>query len=661
MRWFILTCCLILAPWLVAEQLSIQESRRLDAIQDAVAKAGASYTAGDFQSSGKQIAEAIRQVDEATRTASDALYDRLLPAKQRIEKAHTMLELEGVALPPLRWPARPSGGAAVSSSKPQSGRSPASRPPNRPTARPVMPVPLTPMPVAPPPITPPTAGVSFVSAVAPILVGRCGRCHVSDDKGGFSAASYSALMKGPPEGVVVFAGDVVGSRLIETIETGEMPRGGAKLMPQELQTLKSWILEGAKFDGSDPQSPLAAASPSTTVPAAQNLEVVRASGTESVSFAGDVAPLLVGSCIGCHIDAMQNRGGLRMDTFAQLLRGGDSGPMIVPGKGAESLLVKKLRGMVGDRMPAGGRSPLTEESVQLISTWIDEGATLDGVSPTQPVRVMSQLAWAATAAPTELSQRRGELARANLTLVTASTAKVETKETEHFLVTGPVSASTLELVARLAEHQMDTVRTVVKAPSGDPFFRGKATIFVFPKRYEYSEFARMVESRSVPAEWTSHWNYDGIDAYASLVCGDQDAESIVESRLAAPLVSLAVATRGRDIPRWFAEGTGAAVAYRATSNRDREARRKQDEAVYAALASMENGKQFLEGKLSPAHSDRIGSAIAATILDRTFRRGFDLLIKNLEDGKAFDQAFEASFRATPAAFVDAWIRRVRGS
>ena len=109
----------------------------------------------------------------------------------------------------------------------------------------------------PQPVSPASASLtSFTGAVAPILVSRCGRCHVSDNKGGFSAASYSALMKGPPEGVVVFAGDTVASRLIETIETGDMPRGGGRVTPAELQTLKAWIAAGAKFDGTDPDAPI---------------------------------------------------------------------------------------------------------------------------------------------------------------------------------------------------------------------------------------------------------------------------------------------------------------------------------------------------------------------------------------------------------------------
>ncbi len=366
--------------------------------------------------------------------------------------------------------------------------------------------------------------ISFTKTVAPILVSRCGRCHVTGSKGDFNMATFAALMKGPPEGVVVFAGDTVGSRLIETIETGDMPRGGGKVTPQELQTLKAWIVSGAKFDGPDPAAPIAGCDAATNRGRLRNRKLRRATGNETVSFAADVAPLLVENCNGCHIDAMQTRGGLRMDTFAQMLRGGDSGAVIVPGKGQESLIVQKLRGMVGERMPAGGRPALSEESIKLISTWIDEGATLDGISETQPLRVMSQLAWAAAATPEQISQRRQELAENSMKLVTASGGNTQSKTTEHFLVIGSVSPGTLDLVGQLAEAQIKTAKTVVSGDSGEAFYRGRATIFVLPKRYDYSEFAKMAEGRSVPSDWTSHWKYDGINAYISLVATEQDEE-----------------------------------------------------------------------------------------------------------------------------------------
>jgi len=363
----------------VAADLTTRERQMIRVINATVVKAGTSYAAGNFEKAGANIREVMKQLEAATKEGSPDLYDALEPAMKRILKAHTMLEFENITLPPFRRPKRPEAAPKSVTAKP--------KPPARPTPR-------NPIPTKPPPPAPETM-ISFTKTVAPILVSRCGRCHVSDSKGGFNTATFAALMKGPPEGVVIFAGDTVGSRLIEVIETGDMPRGGGKLTPQELQTLKAWIVSGAKFDGTDPSEPIAGGPMPTT--ASTGLAVRRSTGSETVSFAADIAPLLVGNCNGCHIDAMQTRGGLRMDTFAQLLRGGDSGDVIIPGKGEESLLIQKLRGKVGEQMPAGGRPALSDESIKLISTWIDEGATLDGASDSQPLRVMSQLAWAASA------------------------------------------------------------------------------------------------------------------------------------------------------------------------------------------------------------------------------------------------------------------------
>jgi len=66
-------------------------------------------------------------------------------------------------------------------------------------------------------------------------------------------------------------------------------------------------------------------------------------------------------------------GGLRLDS-SKALAGGLSGKVILPGKSAESLLVKMIGGQIeGKRMPMTG-DPLTEEQVGLIRRWIDDGA-----------------------------------------------------------------------------------------------------------------------------------------------------------------------------------------------------------------------------------------------------------------------------------------------
>jgi hypothetical protein len=368
---------------------------------------------------------------------------------------------------------------------------------------------------------------------------------------------------------------------------------------------------------------------------------------------------LVNHCSGCHIDAMQTRGGLRMDTFAQLLRGGDSGPIIVPGKGEESLLVKKLRGAVGERMPAGDRPALSPESIALISTWIDEGATLDGSSENQPLRVMSQLAWAAAALPEELTARRAELAAQNLKLV-VTRGDVQTRTTEHFLVTGPVAQATLELVADQAEEQMKLAKTVVRGEPGEAYFHGRATIFVMPRRYDYSELAKMVEQRTIPADWSSHWRFDGVDAYIAMVAGDSENEDQIADRLGSPIVALAVATRGQGVPRWLAEGVGTSVASRRSATRDRAAKMRLEAELSVALAAMDNAKKFLDGKMTAEQTDRIGAAIATTMLDRSYRRGFDALLRNLADGVPFDRSFEQSLGVPVEAFVSSWLGYARG-
>ncbi|MFK8114119.1 MAG: c-type cytochrome domain-containing protein [Rubripirellula sp.] len=614
------------------------QKRMVKAINASVLQAGVRFKAGEYEAAGEKIREAMGQIETATKDGSPELFDAIEPAMARIAKAHTLLEFEGVALPPFRRPTRPAAEPAMAT-------------PAKPKPKPTKPAPTP---------TPPTAGISFTKVIAPILANRCGRCHAADSKGGFNLASYQALMKGPPEGVVIFAGDTIGSRLIETIETGDMPRGGGKVSAQELQTLKAWIVAGAKFDGQDPSMTIAGSTPMATGNAPRPA-VKRATGNETVSFAADVAPLLVDNCNGCHIDAMQVRGGLRMDSFAQLFRGGDSGAVIMPGKGEQSLLVQKLRGTVGEQMPAGGRPALSEDSIKLISTWIDEGATLDGASENQPLRVMSQLAWAAAATPEQISERRQELAEKNLKLVVASGGDISTKTTDHFFVIGSSAAGTIELVAEQAELQMKKVGTVVSGKAGEAFFKGRATIFVLPRRYDYSEFAKMVESRGVPSEWTSHWKFDGIDAYVSMVATDRDEEEEIVSRMTAPLISLAVSTRGGDVPRWLAEGVGVTAAKRGSksssknASRDRQARQRADAETSQALAAMGNAKQFLEGKLTPEHTDRIGAAIASSMLG-SYRRNYDNLLRNLQKGQPFNQAFFAAFRATPIEFVQSWVQ-----
>jgi len=97
-----------------------------------------------------------------------------------------------------------------------------------------------------------SGSVRFSRDVAPILISKCGRCHIDRQSGGLDLGTFAALSKGNDDGPIVLAGDADGSRLVEVIETGAMPKGGLKVSSNELAVLKKWIAVGARFDAEDP-------------------------------------------------------------------------------------------------------------------------------------------------------------------------------------------------------------------------------------------------------------------------------------------------------------------------------------------------------------------------------------------------------------------------
>ena len=73
-----------------------------------------------------------------------------------------------------------------------------------------------------------------------------------------------------------------------------------------------------------------------------------------MDFEKDVRPLLAKSCFSCHGETKQ-KGGLRLDSRSAAMKGGDDGPIILPGNGADSPLVQAVAGVDPDKlMPAKG-------------------------------------------------------------------------------------------------------------------------------------------------------------------------------------------------------------------------------------------------------------------------------------------------------------------
>jgi ankyrin repeat protein len=94
--------------------------------------------------------------------------------------------------------------------------------------------------------------------------------------------------------------------------------------------------------------------------------------TGPIDYLKHIKPLLSKHCYECHGNEKQ-QAGLRLDLRQNALRGGDYGPVIVPGKSAESrLILKVVDGDGGDVMPPEGELSLAE--IGMLRAWIDQGA-----------------------------------------------------------------------------------------------------------------------------------------------------------------------------------------------------------------------------------------------------------------------------------------------
>lgn len=100
-------------------------------------------------------------------------------------------------------------------------------------------------------------------------------------------------------------------------------------------------------------------------------------GVNSDSFyAKRIQPVLDAKCVSCH-GTSNEKGGLKLDTYGNLMHGGKDDVVIVPGKPEASMLLARVTLSPGDShfMPAEGRTPLTSGEIASIRAWIRAGAS----------------------------------------------------------------------------------------------------------------------------------------------------------------------------------------------------------------------------------------------------------------------------------------------
>lgn len=123
-------------------------------------------------------------------------------------------------------------------------------------------------------------------------------------------------------------------------------------------------------------------SPSTNLPA-HSLKIP--------VFSGVIAPVLQSRCVTCH-GPDKSKDDLRLDSYAQLLAGGDDGSILDSNAPAQSLLLHRIHLPLHDNhhMPPDGKRQLTRSQIALLNWWVEAGApetnTVAALHPPKAIR-----------------------------------------------------------------------------------------------------------------------------------------------------------------------------------------------------------------------------------------------------------------------------------
>jgi hypothetical protein len=105
-----------------------------------------------------------------------------------------------------------------------------------------------------------------------------------------------------------------------------------------------------------------------------------------VDFQKEILPMMKNHCLACH-NRSSAKAGLILETPADMLKGGDSGPALIAGRGEASLLFKVAAHQEEPIMPPANNksaaSDLSSEQLGLLRLWIDQGATGEGSGPAE--------------------------------------------------------------------------------------------------------------------------------------------------------------------------------------------------------------------------------------------------------------------------------------
>jgi len=251
----------------------------------------------------------------------------------------------------------------------------------------------------------------FTQKVQPIFNQSCYGCHTTKAKGGLRLDSAAAILRGGDDGQVIVPGDPTASMLSQAIHyrTPELQMPPKHQLPDDqIAIVDEWITKGALMPVDAPPADAPAAAPAAPPPTAAvdtkpaKVELVTASvvpmdvskspaalSAQEQYFEEKVRPLLISKCYACHGD--MSKGGLSLNSRADVLAGGVDGPVVVPGHPESSKLITAVHyEQTGLQMPPARE--LNADEIAILEQWVRDGLNWpagDAVKKTAPSMIVT--------------------------------------------------------------------------------------------------------------------------------------------------------------------------------------------------------------------------------------------------------------------------------
>ena len=202
----------------------------------------------------------------------------------------------------------------------------------------------------------------------------------------------------------------------------------------------------------------------------------------------------------------------------------------------------------------------------------------------------------------------------------------------------------MENAASMANDLSQQIMKELRSDAQQPFVKGKPNIFVFERRYDLNELGKMLASKELPKDQTSRWEYSIVDAYVSLLLSRGREPAAIKAELAQQLAAVHVAGMARDVPRWFADGVGYQTAARILRKSKDGTTKSWKTSAARIVENMEQPGSFALGQMSERDSGLAGYAF---VDEMKRKRSLAPIMKLLQKGTSFEDAFASEFDATP--------------